>query len=166
MKTKKIATYGLLVALAFILSYVETLVTIPFPPVPGMKLGLANLVVLAALYTMGGKESLVLSVLRIVLVGFTFGHPSTMLFSIAGGLLSWILMLLFMKTKWFSLVGVSIVGGISHNIGQILVAIYIVDNINIAYYLPYLLITGAVTGTLIGILGAMIVKRIKNVQNT
>jgi heptaprenyl diphosphate synthase len=161
MKSKRTATYGLLIALAFILSYIETLIPIPFA-VPGMKMGLANLVVITSLYAMGGKQAFVLSMIRIILVGFTFGNLSTMAFSIAGGLLSWFLMLIFMKTKWFSIVGVSIIGGISHNIGQILVSIYIVDNLNIAYYLPFLLITGVVTGTLIGMLGALIVKRLKN----
>jgi len=162
LKAKNIATYGLLIALAFILSYIETLIPM-LVPVPGIKLGLANLVVLTALYVMGVKQALILSILRIVLVGFTFGSPSTMIFSLAGGLLSWLMMSLFRKFKLFSLVGVSILGGIAHNIGQIAVSIVVVDNINIIYYLPILLISGVVTGTLIGILGAMIVKRLNNI---
>jgi heptaprenyl diphosphate synthase len=161
MKSKKIATYGLLVALAFILSYIESVFPLPVP-VPGIKLGLANLVVLTALYTMGMKEAFVLSLIRIVLVGFTFGSPSTMIFSLAGGLLSWLLMSLLKNSKLFSQVGVSIVGGISHNVGQIIAAIFVVENINIIYYLPFLLISGVITGTVIGILGAMIIKRLKN----
>ena len=162
MKSKKIATYGLLIALAFILSYIESLVPIPIP-IYGIKLGLANLVVIAALYSMGVKEAFVLSILRIILVGFTFGNPSTMIFSLAGGFLSWLMMTLFMKSKLFSIVGVSIIGGIFHNIGQIVTSIFIVENINIIYYLPVLLISGIVTGTAIGILGAMIVARIKKI---
>lgn len=161
MKTKNIATYGLLVALAFILSYVETLFPLPVP-IPGIKLGLANLVVLIALYNMGVKEAFILSIIRIVMVGFSFGSPSTMLFSLAGGMLSWLMMTLFKKSKLFSLVGVSIIGGIAHNIGQIVMSIFIVENINIIYYLPVLLISGVITGTIIGILGAIIVKRLKN----
>ncbi|MDF2513243.1 MAG: putative rane protein, partial [Herbinix sp.] len=98
---------------------------------------------------------------RIVLVSFTFGSPSTMLFSLAGGLLSWGIMSLFKQSKLFSFVGVSILGGISHNVGQILMSIVVVENINIIYYLPFLLIAGVITGALIGILGAMIVKRLK-----
>jgi heptaprenyl diphosphate synthase len=159
MKSKKTAMYGLLVALAFILSYIESL--IPFPLMPGMKLGLANLVVIIALYGMGWKEALVLSLIRIILVGFTFGNLSTMLYSLAGGLLSWLMMVLAKKSKWFSMVGVSIIGGISHNIGQIIVAILTVSNVYLVTYLPLLLITGAITGTLIGFLGALILKRIK-----
>lgn len=159
MKSKKTAMYGLLVALAFILSYIESL--IPFPFIPGIKLGLANLVVITALYGMGWKEAFVLSLIRIILVGFTFGNLSTMLYSLAGGLLSWLMMVLAKKSKWFSMVGVSIIGGISHNIGQIIVAILTVSNVYLVTYLPVLLITGAITGALIGFLGALIVKRIK-----
>jgi heptaprenyl diphosphate synthase len=164
MKTKKIATYGLLVALAFILSYIESLFPIPIP-VPGIKVGLANLVVITALYSMGVKEAFVLAFIRILLVGFTFGNPSNMIFSLAGGLLSCLMMTIIKKVKLFSLVGVSIVGGISHNVGQIVVSIFVVENINIIYYLPILLISGVITGILIGILGSMIVKRI-NIFNT
>jgi heptaprenyl diphosphate synthase len=164
MKTKKIATYGLLVALAFILSYIESLFPLPLP-VPGIKLGLANLVVITALYSMGGKEAFSLSIIRIILVGFTFGSPSMMIFSLAGGLLSWLMMTVMKKSKLFSLVGVSIVGGIAHNIGQIAVAIVIVENVNIVYYLPFLLISGVITGTLIGILGVTIVKRIQKLNS-
>lgn len=161
MKSKKIATYGLLIALAFILSYIESLFPVPVP-VPGIKLGLANLVVIAALYSMGVKEAFALSVIRVILVGFTFGNPSTMMFSLAGGIFSWFMMSLFMKSKLFSLVGVSIIGGISHNVGQIVTSILIVENTNIIYYLPFLLVAGIITGAVIGILGAMIVRRIKN----
>lgn len=162
MKAKKVATYGLLIALAFILSYIESLFPIPLP-IPGLKLGLANLVVITALYTMGAREAFVLSLVRIVLVGFTFGNPSTMLFGLAGGLLSWVMMVVFKKTKLFSLVGVSVIGGISHNIGQIIIAIFVVENVDLIYYLPYLLIFGIVTGAVIGILGAVLVKRLRKV---
>ena len=162
MKTKKIANYGLLVALAFILSYIERFIPIPFF-VPGMKLGLANLVVLVALYNMGSIEALVLALIRIVLVGFTFGNPFSMMYSLAGGLLSYVLMIATKKSKLFSMVGVSIIGGLSHNIGQIILAILIVENLNLIYYLPFLLVSGLVTGTIIGILGSIIIKRLKNV---
>lgn len=160
MKSKKIATYGLLIALAFILSYIEYLVPIPIP-VPGIKLGLANLVVITALYSMGVKEAFILSIIRIILVSFTFGNLSMMIFSLVGGFLSWLMMTLFMKTKLFSIVGVSIIGGVFHNIGQIVTSILVVENVNIVYYLPFLLISGIVTGIAIGILGGMIVVRIK-----
>ncbi len=161
MKSKKVAAYGVLIALAFLLSYIESIIPVPIP-IPGIKLGLANLVVLSGLYTMGVKEAFVLSMIRIILVGFTFGSPSTMMFGLAGGLLSWLFMVIFRKLKLLSLTGVSIIGGISHNIGQILVAMWVVKNAMLIYYLPFLLLSGVVTGTIIGILGSLIINRIKN----
>lgn len=160
MKSKSIATFGMLIALAFIFSYIESLIPIPIP-IPGVKLGLANLVVIAGLYTMGGKHAFILSMIRIILVGFTFGNPSTMMFSFAGGFLSWFFMVLLYKRKLFSIVGVSIIGGVAHNIGQILIAIRIVNNTKLIFYLPFLLVSGAVTGILIGIIGSIIVVRLK-----
>ena len=158
MTSKKTAIYGLLIALAFIFSYVEFLIPNPF--MPGMKLGLANIVVLTALYSLGSKEALILSVVRIVLVGFTFSNMFTMIYSLAGGILSCLIMILCKKSKLFSIIGTSIMGGVFHNIGQIIIAIIVVENIRIAYYLPMLLISGAVTGLVIGILGSEITKRL------
>ena len=159
MKSEKIAEYGLLIALAFIFSYIESLIPIPFP-VPGIKLGLANLVVIIAIYGIGVKEAFALSMVRILLVGVTFRDPSTLMFSFAGGILSWLMMLIFMKLKLFSMIGVSIIGGIAHNVGQIIVAMIYVSNTSLIYYLPVLLISGVVSGTLIGILAAYIIKRL------
>lgn len=161
MKAKRIAVYGMLIALAFILSYIESMIPIPIP-IPGVKIGLANLVVLSGLYTMGAKEAFVLSMIRIILVGFTFGNLSTMMFSIAGGILSWILMASFCKSKKFSISGVSIIGGVSHNVGQILAAMWVVDSSALLYYLPFLLVSGAAMGIIIGLVGSILIKRIKN----
>lgn len=160
MKSKNVATYGMLVALAFILSYIENVFPIPVP-IPGIKIGLANLVVLVALYTMGVKQAFLLSILRIVLVGFSFGSLSTMLFSLAGGILSWGLMVGAKKCKQFSMTGVSIVGGIGHNIGQILVAMWVVDTSAVIYYLPILMVSGVVAGLAVGILGGLVVSKLK-----
>lgn len=160
MNSRKIASYGLFIALAFIFSYVEYLIPMPFA-IPGMKLGLANLVIIIAIYGIGVKEAFILSMIRIILVGFTFRDPSTLLFSLAGGILSWISMAILKKSKLFSMVGVSIIGGIAHNIGQIIVAIFYVNNPSLIYYFPVLLVSGVVSGTLIGILGALVIKRIK-----
>ena len=160
MKSKKIASYGLFIALAFIFSYIESLFPIPFP-VPGIKLGLANLVIIIAIYGIGVKEAFILSMVRILLVGFTFRDPSTLLFSFAGGILSWLTMAIFMKLKLFSMVGVSIIGGIAHNVGQIIVAMLYVRNTGLIYYLPFLMIAGVVSGTLIGLLGVLILQRLK-----
>ncbi|MDD4111437.1 MAG: Gx transporter family protein [Herbinix sp.] len=163
MKSKKIALYGLFIALAFIFSYIESLFPIPFP-VPGIKLGLANLVIIIAIYGIGVKEAFVLSMVRILLVGFTFRDPSTLIFSFAGGVLSWLTMVIFKKLKLFSMVGVSIIGGIAHNVGQIIVAIIYVSNTSLIYYLPFLMIAGVVSGTLIGILGALILQRLGKIR--
>lgn len=161
MKAWNVAVYGMLIALAFILSYIESIFPIPVP-IPGIKIGLANLVVLVALYTMGVKQAFVLSLLRIVLVGFSFGSLSTMLFSFAGGILSWVLMVVAKKMKGLSMTGVSIIGGIGHNIGQILVAMWVVDTSAVIYYLPILMVSGVIAGCLVGILGGMVVSKLNN----
>lgn len=164
MKSRIIALYGLFIALAFIFSYIESLIPIPFP-VPGIKLGLANLVIIIAIYGIGAKEAFVLSMVRILLVGLTFRDPSTMIFSFAGGILSLLIMVIFMKLKLFSMIGVSILGGIAHNVGQIIVAIIYVNNTSLIYYLPLLMISGVIGGALIGALGALIIKRIIKATN-
>lgn len=156
-RSKRVALYGMFVALAFVFSYVEVLLPINIG-IPGIKLGLANIVVLTALYAMGVKEAFVVSVIRIILVGFTFGNMFSMLYSLAGGLLSWMVMCLLKKLKSFSMIGVSIGGGISHNIGQIIVASIVLRTESLKYYLPALLIAGTVTGILIGLLGVWILK--------
>lgn len=151
-KAIKVAFYGILVALAFVFSYIEVLIPFNFS-IPGVKLGLANIVVLTALYTIGFKGSFVISCIRIILVGFTFGNMFSLLYSLAGGLLSWIVMSLCKKIKGFSIIGVSIAGGVTHNIGQILIASLVLKTTALGTYLPVLLISGVITGVIIGILG-------------
>jgi heptaprenyl diphosphate synthase len=153
----QVAYYGIFVALAFVFSFVEVLIPISLG-IPGIKLGLANIVVLTALYAMGPKEAFFISCVRIVLVGFTFGNMASLLYSLAGGLLSWLVMCLLKKIKGFSMIGVSLAGGISHNIGQISVAALMLKTTSVIYYLPVLLIAGTITGILIGILGGMLLK--------
>jgi heptaprenyl diphosphate synthase len=163
MKSRNVATYGMLIALAFILSYIERIITIPVP-IPGIKIGLANLVVITALYLMGAKHAFVLSMIRIILVGFTFGNLSTMLFSFAGGILSWVLMVLARKIQGLSMTGVSILGGVGHNAGQIAVAMFVVNSTTLVYYLPVLILSGLVAGTVIGILGALLVNSLRHMH--
>lgn len=147
---KKIVLPGFLLALSMILSYIESI--LPFSVgIPGIKLGLPNLVVLLLLYTYGAKEALIVNLLRIVLSGFLFGNLYSIFYALAGALFSFCLMLLLRKMKCFSIAGVSIGGGVFHNIGQILVAAFVVDTFAPAFYLPFLLIAGAITGFLIGI---------------
>lgn len=164
MKSKKtgawVATYGMLISLAFIFSYVEAIIPIPIP-VPGVKLGLANLVTIVGLYTVGIRGTVAISLIRIVLVGFTFGNASSMIYSLAGGALSLILMILVRKTGWFSQIGVSIVGGIGHNIGQLSIAALVVQTAGVFYYLPFLMVAGVVAGAVIGLLGGLVTERIQ-----
>lgn len=147
-KTKKVALTGMLIATAFILNYLETLLP-AFIPVPGIKIGLANIVVLFALYALGPVYGIGLSVVRVVLAGFTFGSLFTILYSLAGCALSFIVMLLLKKVKGFSIIGVSVAGGVAHNAGQVIVAIILLGS-SIFYYAPALIISGIVAGVLTG----------------
>ena len=157
---KKAAYMGMLTALAFVFSYIESLLPINLG-IPGVKLGLANLVVIVALYTMGLRAAFTLSLVRIILAGFTFGNPDSMVYSLAGGMLSLLVMVLGRKAKLFSVTGVSVLGGVFHNVGQILVAMLVMENANLAYYLPVLVLSGTAAGVLIGIMAAILVKRLK-----
>lgn len=147
---KKVALGGMLTALALVMSYVESLIPIQFG-VPGIKLGLANLVVLTGFYYLDAREVFVISMMRILLAGFMFGTGASILYSLAGGILSFFVMYLLVRSRLFSEMGVSIAGGVTHNIGQILVAIAVTRTPELVYYLPVLLAAGAITGLLIGI---------------
>ncbi len=157
--TKRVATYGMLIALAFIFSYIESLIPISFG-VPGMKLGLANIVVLIALYLLGPKAAFVLSIVRVLLSAMTFGNMMMLWFSIAGASLAFLTMYLMKKIKGFSMIGVSIAGGVAHNIGQIVVAMIVMSEV-MFYYLFILIIGGTITGMAIGIVGAVVYSKLK-----
>lgn len=160
MNTKKVAYLGLLIALAFVLSYVEVLLPLNIG-IPGAKVGLANIVVVVALYTIGSKNAFMLSLVRVLLVGLTFGNFAMMMYSLAGAFLSFIMMFLAKRTKKLSITGVSVVGGVFHNVGQILVAMFMLETSKLIYYLPFLMVIGIISGVVIGILAAMIARRIK-----
>ena len=160
MAAGDVPLYGLLIALAFVLSYVESLIPISLG-VPGVKLGLANLAVITALYTVGLAGAAFVSLVRIVLMGFTFGTPSMIIYSLAGGVLSLIVMAVLKRFKAFGMVGVSVAGGAAHNIGQIAVAAAVVEQAGLFAYLPVLLAAGTVAGSMIGLLGGMVVSRIR-----
>lgn len=145
--------------MALILSYVESLIPFYFG-VPGVKLGLTNAIVVLMLYLVGTKEAFAVSTLRIVLAGFLFGNMFSILYSLAGGLLSFLIMYLIKKTKLLGIVPVSVCGGIFHNVGQLVLAAFVVENYNIFYYMPLLLIAGAATGLLIGVAAKEIAARI------
>lgn len=158
MDTKNIAKTGMLVAVAFVLSYIESMLPLNLG-VPGIKLGLSNIVVLFSIFNLNTLTAFCIAIVRIVLCGITFGNLSGMLYSLSGGILSFVVMLLLKKTKKFSVYGVSVAGGVSHNIGQILVAIAVLNNKLIMYYFPFLLIAGVVAGIATGMLGGILIKR-------
>ena len=157
--TKKIAMYGMLIALAFIFSYIESQIPYMFV-IPGMKLGLANIVILIALYTLGTKSAFILSIIRVLLASLTFGNMSMFWFSVAGATLSFIVMALMKRLKGFSMVGVSVAGGVAHNIGQIIVAMIMLSEVMI-YTLIFLIIGGTITGAVIGVIGATACAKLK-----
>lgn len=155
----KVAYFGVFTALALIFSYVETLIPISFG-IPGVKLGLANLIIVIALYKLGLKEAYLLSVVRVLLAGFLFGNYFSIIYSLAGALLSLTVMAALKKAGGFSMIGVSIAGGVFHNIGQLFVAMLVVETFRVAYYVPVLLTAGLLTGCVIGILAQEMLRRL------
>lgn len=158
--TKRIALLGLFLALALILGYIEFLIPFDFG-IPGIKLGLGNAMILLALYLLGGREAFVLQLMRILLSGLLFGTMLSTLYSLSGGLLSFGVMVALKRTKRFQVISVSIAGGVSHNLGQLLVAGLIVENLHLFYYAPVLLFSGLATGALIGIIAGELIRRLK-----
>ena len=159
MKTK-VAHFGVLVALALILSYVETWIPINFG-IPGIKLGLSNLVIIISIYKYGLKKSFFLGITKVLLSNILFGNLSSMIFGWIGMICSVFLMCILKKTRKFSVIGISMAGGIAHNLGQIFVAMFIIQSFAIIFYLPFLLLSGMITGILIGIVANEIIKRIR-----
>ncbi len=157
--SRKVAMYGLMICLAMILGYVESLIPIPIP-VPGVKLGLANIVTVTGLYLTGIPGTVLITILRIVLIGLSFANPYSMLYGLSGSTFSLIVMSLMKKTGKFSCIGVSIAGGIAHNIGQITFAAFVMETAALYYYLPVLIVAGCIAGLVIGILGGILVERL------
>lgn len=158
--TYKLTLSALFCTAALILSYIESLIP-PFFAVPGIKLGLSNIISVYLLYTLGFKYALTVALLRVALSSLLFGTTLTLAYSLSGALLSLLLMYLFKRLSLFSEVGVSIIGGISHNAAQIGVAVIIMQTNQIVYYLPPLLVSGTITGAVIGIGGALLIKKLK-----
>ena len=159
----RVAYFGVFTALALIFSYVESLIPIQLG-IPGVKLGLANLIIVIALYKMRLSEVFLLSIVRILLSGFLFGNYFSILYSLAGGLLSLAVMALLKKAGDFSVMGISMAGGVSHNVGQLVVAMLVVETFSVGYYLPVLLVAGLVTGFLIGVAAGEMLKRLVNIR--
>ena len=159
----KVVCFGMFTALALIFSYVESL--IPFHiGIPGVKLGLANLVIVIAMYKADKKQVYLLSVTRVVLAGFMFGNLFSIISSLAGSLLSLTVMYILKKNEKFSILGISMAGGVFHNIGQLLVAMLVLESLNLVYYAAVLLISGLITGIIIGIISGEIIKRVDKIH--
>ncbi len=156
---KSVALLGICSALAMVLSYLESLIPLSFA-VPGIKLGLANIAIVFVLYKLGAKEAVIVSLVRIVWVAILFGNALTLAYSAAGAVLSLTAMILLKRTERFSTVGVSVIGGILHNTGQILVAMLVMETAQIVYYLPVLCISGIAAGVAVGLVSAILIKRV------
>ena len=159
----RVAYFGVFTALALIFSYIETLVPISFG-IPGVKLGLANLIIVIALYKIPLREVYVLSIVRVLLSGVLFGNYFSIIYSLAGGLLSLTAMACLKKNDGFSVMGVSVAGGVCHNIGQLIVAMLVVETFSVAYYVPVLLVAGVATGLVIGLVANGMIRRLKDIQ--
>ena len=155
-----VAFLGVMLGLAMVFSYIETMIPVSFA-IPGIKLGLANIVTMVILYVVGWKEAVILALIRIMLSTILFGNMSMLIYSLAGGALSIIIMILLKRLRFFSVTGVSVCGGVGHNAGQLLAAMIVLENQNIIYYLPVLIISGAATGIVTGIAAAFITKRVR-----
>ena len=161
-RTKQVAMMGMLVGVALVLSYIEALIPIPMG-IPGAKIGLANLAIVVALYLFGEKKAFGIAIILLLLVAFTFGNVAAFLYSLGGMLLSFFTMAILRKTGKFSIVSVSCMGGVMHNMGQLVMAFFILQTQVLWTYLPVLILTGVISGVVIGILGGILMERLKGI---
>lgn len=159
-RNKKIAIRGVLIALAMILSYIESFIPVS-SAIPGIKLGLANIVTIYALDRLGVKDALVISLLRIFLSSFLFGNPAMMVYSLSGALLSILVMSLLSRITKFGLIGISVAGAVSHNIAQCAAATLLLQNTNVMQYVPVLVLSGIAAGIITGIISAAVLKEVE-----
>ncbi len=159
MKASKLTLLALSVSLAMILSFIESQIP-TFVPIPGIKMGLANIAVVFALYKMDWKYASIVSLVRVLLIAILFGSVVSLAYSATGAVLSLIFMIVLKKTDWFSTVAVSVVGGVVHNLGQIGMACILMGTDLLRYYAPFLVLSGTLAGIVIGIIAAILVKRI------
>ena len=159
-RTTKIAQLGLCTALALILAYVESLFPPLFAAIPGIKMGLPNIVIIFVLFRFGLGPAAVVSLIRVAAVSLLFGNPMTFAYSVAGAVLSLAVMVLLKRSRLFSTVGISVAGGIFHNVGQILTAMVLLNTAELGYYMIVLAFTGTLSGALIGLCGSIILRRV------
>ena len=154
------AICGVFIALAMVLSYLESLVPISFA-IPGIKLGLANIVTIIALVKLGLKPALIISVGRVLLSGLLFGNQATIMYSMVGALFSIAVMFIVRKLKLLAITGTSVCDAVAHNLGQLIVAAIVIENTKIFYYMAVLSVSGIIAGVLIGLLAGIIIKNIR-----
>ena len=159
-KSKRLALRGILIALAMVLSYAESLIPIDLV-VPGAKLGLANIVTIFAVFFLGLSDALLIGVLRVILTTILFGNAVMMVYSLAGAVTSILLMWFCSGLKKFGIIGISVIGAVSHNAAQCIVAALMIQNKNIIGYLPLLLIFGVISGLLTGTISSEVIRRLK-----
>lgn len=159
-KTKNIALLGLFTAVALIFAYVEAILPPILPAVPGIKMGLPNIVIIFLLFRKGPLSAACVSIIRIFLVSLLFGNTLSMLYSLAGGILSLLAMIILRQLKFMSEIGISVGGAVTHNIGQILMAMLLLETAELGYYLVVLIVTGTIAGILIGLLGNLFIQKI------
>ena len=158
-KTYKICILALLLTLSIMLSYIEFLLPINLG-IPGIKLGLSNLLTLLILYTIGEKEAILVTLLRVLIMGILFTGINMMLYSLSGAAISLVVMIFLYHTRLFKMQTISVFSAIFHNIGQILLALYIFKSIGVIYYLPVLVISGSIAGIVIGMLSQVVYIRV------
>ncbi len=159
-KGKDTAFLGLCVSLALGLAYIEVLIPPLFASVPGIKMGLPNIILIFLLYRRGIAAAATVSLLRMVLITLLFGNWMALLYSLAGGVLSMAVMVLLKRLNFLSVAGVSVAGGVTHNVGQILMAMWLMNTAELGYYLIVLAVTGTIAGLLIGLCAAQLIRRI------
>lgn len=157
---KKLSLLSLLTAAAMILSYVEAVLPPVFASVPGIKMGLPNIIVIFILYRMGAVSAIAVSFVRIFLTALLFGSPMSFIYSLAGAVFSLAVMMILKKADFLSAIGVSVAGGVFHNLGQILMAMLLLETAAIGYYMIVLAVTGTVAGIFVGLCGAFLMQRI------
>lgn len=157
---KRITFLGLFTAVALVLAYIEAKLPPIYHAVPGIKIGLPNIIIVFILYRCGIKEAALVSLIRMLAVSFLFGNMMALTYSMAGGVLSLAVMVLLKRMKFLSVVGVSVAGGVFHNVGQILAAMFFLGTAELGYYLIVLSVTGTISGIFVGLCGAIIVQRI------
>ena len=160
-KTKRVAFLGVLTSVALVLSYIEAILPPIWAAVPGIKMGFPNIVIIFLLYSFGVKEAAIVSAIRLFIVALLFGNVMTLAYSFAGAVLSLGLMAFFKKINKLSVIGTSIVGGVAHNLGQVLVAIVLFDTVQIGYYMAVLAVTGTIAGVFVGLAGALLLSRLE-----